>query len=147
MIGGVCILFEGCSEVLMFFSFLSFTSCIPVLWPFIDIHCTLLFTYIYNDDVYFFTYLYMCCFFFSLYICFFMYAIFMLVSHIMSWWVLFKCFRKIGCESLPCHVLSSCKFFREFMLGLDLFYILTNDYEFNDLRLLLWFICLLWFFS
>ena len=62
----MCIHFEGCSEVLMyFFSFLSFTSCIPVLWPLIDIHCTYIFIYIYiyDDDVYLFTYLYICCFF------------------------------------------------------------------------------------
>ena len=32
-----------------------------------------------------------------------------------------KCFRKTGCESLPCHELFSCKVFQEFMLGLDLF--------------------------
>ena len=28
-----------------------------------------------------------------------------------------KCFRNIGCQSLPCHELSSCKFFQEFVLG------------------------------
>ena len=47
-----------------------------------------------------------------------------------------KCFKKIGCESLPCHELSSCKVFQEFMLGLDLFCNSTSDYEFSDLRLL-----------
>ena len=50
-----------------------------------------------------------------------------------------------GCESLPCHELSSCKVFQEFMLGLDLFCTSTSGYEFSDLRLLSWFICLLWF--
>ena len=30
-----------------------------------------------------------------------------------------KCFRKTGCENLPCHELSSCKVFQEFVLGLD----------------------------
>ena len=28
-----------------------------------------------------------------------------------------KCFRNIGCQSLSCHELSSCKVFQEFMLG------------------------------
>ena len=46
-----------------------------------------------------------------------------------------KCFRKTGYENLSCHELSACKVFQEFMLGLDLFCILTRDYEFNDLRL------------
>ena len=70
---------------------------------------------------------------------------FISISHIMPWWVLFKCFRKTGCESFPCHELSSCKVFQDFMLGLDLFCNSTSDYEFSGLRLLSWFICLLWF--
>ena len=52
-----------------------------------------------------------------------MYAILISISHMMPWWVLFKCFKKTGCESLPCHELSSSKFFQEFMLGLDFFVI------------------------
>ena len=83
--------------------------------------------------------------FLSLYRCFFMYAIFISVSHMIPWWVLFKCFRKTGCEILLCHELSSCKVFQEFMLGLYLFCNPTSGYEFSDLRLFSWFICLLWF--
>ena len=30
-----------------------------------------------------------------------------------------KCFRKIGCQNLSCHELSSYKVFQEFVLGLD----------------------------
>ena len=30
-----------------------------------------------------------------------------------------KCFRKIGCQNLLCHELSSCKVFQDFVLGLD----------------------------
>ena len=47
----------------LFFSFLVVTLsfCTPVLWP-LDIHCTYLLIYIY-DDVCLFTYLSMCCFF------------------------------------------------------------------------------------
>ena len=56
-----------------------------------------------------------------------------------------KCFRKTGCENLSCHKLSSCKVFQDFVLRLDLFCNSTSDYEFSDLRLLSWFICLLWF--
>ena len=83
--------------------------------------------------------------FLSLYICFFMYEIFISVSHMMPWWVLFKCSRKTGCESLPCHELSSCKIFQEFVVGIDLFCNTTSGYEFSDLRLLLWLFVLLWF--
>ena len=43
-----------------------------------------------------------------------------------------KCFKKTGCQSRPCHKLSSCKIFQEFMLRLDLLYS-TSDYEFSDL--------------
>ena len=60
-------------------------------------------------------------------------------------WVLFNCFRKIGYESLPCHELSSCKVFQEFVGGLDLFCNTTSGYEFSDLRLLSWLFVLLWF--
>ena len=30
-----------------------------------------------------------------------------------------KCFKKTGCENLPCHELFSYKVFQEFVLGLD----------------------------
>ena len=105
-----------------------------------------LYSFIYMLMYVFFTYSTCVVSFLSLYTCFFMYAIFISVSHKMRWWVLFKCFRKIGCESLPCHKLSSCKVFQEFMLGLDLFCNSTSDYEFSDLRLPSWFVCLLWFY-
>ena len=126
----------------MYFSFLSFlslSSCMLVLWPFIDINCTL-FSYIY-DDVCVSSPISTCVVsFLSLYTCFFMYEIFISVSHMMPWWVLFKCFRKADCESLPCHEFSSCEVFQEFMLGLDSFCNSTSDYEFSGLRLLSWFI-------
>ena len=109
----------------------------------IDIHCTYLLIYM---MMYVFLHLSLCVIsFLSWYTCFIMYAICISISHMMPWWVLFKCFRKTGCESLPCHELSSCKVFQEFMLGLNLFCISISDYEFSDLRLPLWFICLLWF--
>ena len=104
-------------------------------------------------DIYTYIYIYDVCllhlplhvlfFFLSLYTCFFMYAIFISVSHMMPWWVLFKCFRKTGYESLSCHELSSCKVFQEFMLVLDLFCNTTNGYEFSDLRLFSWLFVLL----
>ena len=128
----------------LFFSFFTLASCVLVLWPFIyDIHYTSLFIYM---MMYVFLHLSLCVIsFLSWYTCFIMYAIYISISHMMPWWVLFKCFRKTGYESLPCHELSSCKVFQEFMLGLDLFCISISDYEFSDLRLPLWFICLLWF--
>ena len=84
-------------------------------------------------------------YFLSLYTCFFMYIIFISVSHMMPWWVLFKCFKKIGCESLTCHELSSCKVFQEFVVGINLFCNTTSGYELSDLRLLSWLFFLLWF--
>ena len=65
-----------------------------------------------------------------------MYEIFISVSHMMPWWVLFMCSRKTGYESLPCHELSSCKVFQEFVVGIDLFCNTTSGYEFSDLGLL-----------
>ena len=83
--------------------------------------------------------------FLFLYTCFFMYTIFIYVSHMMPWWILFKYFRKTGCESLSCHELSSCKVFQELVVGIDLFCNNTSGYEFSDLRLLSWLFVLLWF--
>ena len=83
--------------------------------------------------------------FLSLYTCFFMYAIFIFVSYMMPWWVLFECYRKTGCESLSCRELFSRKVFQEFVAGIDLFYNTTSGYEFSDLRLLSWLFVLLWF--
>ena len=125
-------------------SLFTLASCIPILWQFMTY--IVLYFHIYDVDVCVSSHTSTCVVsFLSLYTCFFMYAIFISVSHMMPWWVLFKCFRKTGCESLSCHEFSSCKFFQEFMLGLDLFCILTSGYEFSDLILLSWFICLLWF--
>ena len=78
----------------------------------------------------------MCCFF-SLLIHMFLYVcnLYFCFTHdvLMSF---VYCFKKTVYESLACHELSSCKIFQEFMLGLDLFCILTSDYEFSDLRLI-----------
>ena len=128
-----------------FLFFIILASCTPVLWPFLYILCTFLdinmmMMYVYSSPIS------TCVVSFpSLYTCFFLYAIFISVSHMMPWWVLFKCFRKTGCESLSCYELSSCKVFQEFMLRLDLFCNPTSGYEFSDLRPLSWFSCLLWF--
>ena len=55
-----------------------------------------------------------------LYTCFFMYTIlyFCFTLRCFDEFCL-KYFRKMGCENLPCHELSSCKVFQEFVLGLD----------------------------
>ena len=58
--------------------------------------------------------------FLSLYTYFFMYTIlyFCFILICLDEFCL-KCFRKTDCENLPCHELSSCKVFQEFVLGLD----------------------------
>ena len=135
-------------RILCTFLFFSFW----LRYPLVHWSCDYLFKtyivyiYIYIYDICFFTYLSMCCFF-SLFIHMFLY-----VCNLYFYFTLrcldkfcLKCFRKIGCKNLSCHELSSCKVFQEFVLGLDLFCIPTSDYEFNDLRLLSRFICLLWF--
>ena len=83
----------------------------------------------------FFTYLYMCCFF----------SIFISISYMTPWWVLFKCFRKTGYGSLSCRELFSCKVFQEFVVAIDLFCNTTSGYELSNLRLLSWLVVLLWF--
>ena len=130
----------------MFFfsSLFTLASCIPVLWPFIYIHCTLFF--VYDDDICFSSPTSTCVVsFLSLYTCFFMYAILISVSHMMPWRVLFKCFKKTGCESLSCRELFSCKVFQEVVVGIDLLCHTTSGYEFCDLRLHSWLFVLLWF--
>ena len=130
----------------IFFFLVTLASCILVLWPFIDIHC-----------IYFFTYIWWWCMFLQLSLCvLFLFYLYTHVSLCMQSLFLFhtwcfdefclKCFRKIGCKSLPCHELFSCKVFQEFVLRLDLFCNSSSDYEFSNLRLFLWFICLLWFY-
>ena len=127
--------------------FLSFTlaSCILVLWPFIDIHCTYLLIYIWWCML-LFTYLSMRCFFY-LFIHMFLYVCNLYFCFTLRYLDEFclKCFKKIDCENLSWHELSSYKVFQEFVLRLDLFCNSISDYEFSDLRLLSWFICLLWF--
>ena len=127
--------------LLSFYTSLLYTGLVTT---FIDIHCTYTFIYMMMYVVLHLS-LHVLFFFLSLYTCFFMYAILIFVSHMMPWWVLFKCFRKIGCENPSWHELSSCKVSQEFVLGLDLFCNITSDYEFSDLRLLSWLFVLLWF--
>ena len=121
-LGGVFIFMRDVVR-LLYISFLSFTftSCIPVLWPF-DIHCTYLLIYIY---IYMMMYVYStissCVVsFLSLYTYFLMYAIFYFYFTLrcLNEFCL-KCFRKTGCQNLLCHELSSCKIFQEFVFGVD----------------------------
>ena len=126
---------------LFFFIYISllYTGLVTVLH-------TLYFIFIYDDDVCFSsptsTYVVS---FLTLYTCFFMYVTLIYVSHMIPWWVLFKCFRKTSYESLSCRELFSCKVFQKFVVGIDLLCNTTSGYEFSDLRLLSWLFVLLWF--
>ena len=129
-LGGVSFVFEGCSEdicTFLFFILDTLSFCTPVLWPFIDnIHCTFIsYIYIYDDDVCCYSPISPCvcvCVFLSLSLntCFFMYAIlyFCFTLRYLDEFC-FKYFKKTGCQNLSCHELFSCKFFQEFVLGLD----------------------------
>ena len=132
----------------LFFSFFldTLSFCTSVLWPFSNNkRCSFFIFYIY-DDVVIISPISPCVIsFFSLYTCFFIYAIFYFCFTLryLDEFCL-KCFRKAGYQNLSCHELSSCKIFQEFVIGLYLLYS-TSDYEFSDLWLLSYFICLLWF--
>ena len=124
------------------FSF-KFTSCISVLWPF-DIHCTYLLIYIWW------------CMFsqLSLHVLF----LFSLCTHVslctqslflfhtkMHWWVLFKVFQK---DRLWKSIMPWTLFLQSFSrvcVRVRFFCIPISCYEFSNLRLLSWSICLLWF--
>ena len=134
----------GVSFSFLYTGLVTIFTYIVLIFDIYILHCTYLW-YIYIYDVCLLHLSLHVLFLLSLYTCFFMYAIFISVSHMIPWWVLFNCFRKTGCKSLLCHELSSCKFFEEFMLGLDLFCNSTSGYEFCVLKLLSWFIFLLWF--
>ena len=56
--------------------------------------------------------------FLSLYTCFLLYAIFYFCFTLRCRdEFCLKCFKNTSCQSLPCHELSSCKVFQEFVLG------------------------------
>ena len=110
------------------------------------IHCAYLW-YIYMIMMYvFFTYLYCVVSFLTLYTCFlYLVCNLLFLFHTkMPWWVLFKVFQKFRLSKSTCHKLSSYKNFQEFVIGYILLYS-TSEYEFSDLWLLSYLICLLWF--
>ena len=138
-------------RILCFFFFFSFSlvtlsSYTPVLWPFIyDIHC-----------IYFHIYMMMyVVFHLSLYVLF----LFSLYTHVslcmqslflfhtkMPWWILFKVFQK---DKLWKSMMPWTLFLQKFSkvcVRIKFSYNSTSVYEFSDLRLLSWFICLLWFY-
>ena len=152
--GDLCFILLGGVFTSLLFLELLLASCTPVLWPFL--HTLYLFSHTHthtHTHIYiyiwwcmlFFTYLFMCCFF-SIFIHMFLYVCNLYFCFILRCLDKFclKCFKKTSYENLSCHELSFCKVFQEFVLGLDLF-VIHKCYEFSDLRLLSWFICLLWF--
>ena len=153
--GDLCFILLGGVFTSLLFLELLLASCTPVLWPFL--HTLYLFSHTYTHT-HTHTYIYMMMyvvlhlslhmlflFYFYAHASYILYAIyyFYLTLRCLDEFCL-KCFKKTGCENLSCHELSSCKVFQEFVLELDLF-VIHKCYEFSDLRLLSWFICLLWF--
>ena len=140
--------FTVCNLLFLFHTKMPWWVLFKVFWKYMMMYVCFLQSifdiYIYDDVCFLHLPLHVL-FLFSLYTCFFMYTIFISVSHMMPWWVLFKCFKKIDCESLSCHELSSCKVFQEFVIGIDFLCNTTSGYEFSDLRLLSWLFVLLWF--
>ena len=127
MLGGVFIFYEECNEdfLYLFFSF-SFRyfvfvhrSCdhlvianLVSIWYIFD---EVVITFFHLSIHVFFSFLYLCtCF--LLIVCNLLYFYFTLRCH--NEFCL-KCFRNTSCQSLPCHELSCCKVFQEFVLGLD----------------------------
>ena len=147
MLGGVSILFEGCSKDFCIFSFLSLLDtlflCILVLWS-LDIHCICIW-FIYIDVCY--SLIFPCVvYFLSLYICFLYNVcnlIFLFHTKMPDEFCL-KYFRNTGCQSLLAINSLLAKFFKN--LCYDRFYCIQQVimswviYDFSHM-----FICLLWF--
>ena len=122
---GSVYLFKGCSEdfLYLFFS-LSFRYIVLVLlilWPFSDSKPYIYLIYIFDEVVITFFHLSLhVLFFFSLYAhaSYLLYAIFCFCFTLKCYdEFCLKCFKNTGCQGLPCHELSSCKVFQEFVLG------------------------------
>ena len=126
LIGGMFI-YEGCSEDLCIFSFLSLLETLSLVhWScdhLVIANIVLIFDiYIHIYDVVtIFKYLSMC-YFFSLFIHIFLIYVcnlyFCFTLRYLDEFCL-KCFRNTGFQSLSFHDLSSYKVFQEFVLGLD----------------------------
>ena len=126
-------IYEGCSEDLCIFSFLSLLDTLSlghwscdhlVIANIVLIFDIYIYIYIYihiYNVVTIFKYLSMC-YFFSLFIHIFLIYVcnlyFCFTLRCLDEFCL-KCFRKTGCQNLSCHELSSCKIFQKFVLGLD----------------------------
>ena len=128
------------------FSFRYIIFCTLVLWPFGDSkHCICLW-YIYLMMLLSFSPISSCvvsfislCTCFLFIVCNLLYFCFTLRCH--NEFCL-KCFRNIGCQSLSCHELFSCKVFQEFVLGLD--FIVFNKWVWVEgfMTYLIWsFVC------
>ena len=104
-----------------FFSYLFFSFyfryiffVLSVLWPLSDSKPCIYLIYIFDEVVITFSPISQCIVSFLSLCTFFLF----LVCNLLFLFCL-KCFRNIGCQSLSCHELSSCKAFQEFVLGLD----------------------------
>ena len=126
-LGGCFYIFEGCSEDLCIFSFLSLLDTLSFVHRSCDHLVTanivfILDIYIFDDFVITFYLSLYVLFLFSLYthVSYLLYAIFYFYFTLrcLDEFCL-KCFRNTGCQNLSCLELSSCKVFQEFMLGLD----------------------------
>ena len=108
--GELCFIFLGGASFSLFFLYTGLVTIFTYIVLIFDI-------YIYMMYV-FFTYLYMCCFFFIFIHMFsLLYAIFYFCFTLRSRdEFCLKCFKNTGYQSHPCHELSSCKYFQEFVL-------------------------------
>ena len=117
--GELCFILLGGVFTSLLLQELLLATCTLVLWPFLHTLClSLIYIYIWCMS----SSLISPCVvsFLSLYTYFFMYVIlyFCFTLRCLDKFCL-KCFRKIVCQSLSCHELSSYKFFQKFVLGLD----------------------------
>ena len=121
--------------------FLLYTSLVTIYLGH-TFYLLLIYIYIYIWCMLFFTYLSMC-YFFYIFIHMFLYVYnpLFLFQTKMPWFVLFKFFQKDKLSKSIMPWILCLQIFQEFVLVLYL----TSDYEFSDLKLLSYFICLLWF--
>ena len=120
MLKGVCFFFRDIVMIFYIFSFLYFSDTLFLHYDsksctYVDIY---IYIYILRLLLHSFTYLFICCFFYL-----FMHMLFIDCMQSFICFTLrcrdefcLKYFRNTNCQSLPCHELSSYKFFQEFVL-------------------------------
>ena len=114
LIGGMFI-YEGCSEDLCIFSFLSLLDTLSLVHWSCDhlVRANIIFIF----DIYIYMMMMMMMMMLSIHLSLHVLFLLSLYTHV-SYYCM-QSFKNTGCQNLSSHELFSCKVFQEFMLGLD----------------------------